>query len=110
MLCHLGVIFETHYFSPLNKILIISFCRYPIFMQFHCVVFVTDVLQISSLIMGTVYIDNDIAISSTLPGKDKLPIFHKMRNIILQLTVIYFLRFLYMMEISSFQMLAVYGN
>ena len=56
MLRQLGVIFETHCFSfPIDKTPNISFCHYPISMQFRCIVFNTDGLQMSSLIMGTMY-------------------------------------------------------
>ena len=40
-------------FFFLNKIPIISFCHYPIFKQFRCIVFATNSLHISSLIMDT---------------------------------------------------------
>ena len=46
MICHLRVIFETHCFFFLDKILIFSFCHYPIFMQFCCIDFTTDSSQI----------------------------------------------------------------
>ena len=46
---HLVVLFETN--LSLNKISTISFCHYPIFMQFCCIIFVTDCSQISSFIM-----------------------------------------------------------
>ena len=46
MLRHLGVIFETHYFFP-HKIPIISFCHFPILMQFPSKAFATDGSQIS---------------------------------------------------------------
>ena len=42
-------------FCFLSKIPIISFCHYPIFMQFRSIVFGTDGWQISSLIMDTWY-------------------------------------------------------
>ena len=54
MMRHLGVVFEA--FFTFNKIPIILFCRYPISMQFRCIVFATDGSQISSLIMDTLYI------------------------------------------------------
>ena len=56
MLRHLEVIFKTHWFFSLGKILIIKFCRSPIFMQLRCEVFATDGSQIVSLIMDTLYI------------------------------------------------------
>ena len=42
MIPHQWMIFETHFFFPLSKIPIISFCHYPIFMQFRCIVFSTE--------------------------------------------------------------------
>ena len=44
---------------PLYKIPIISFSHYPIFMQFHCIVFASDGLQISSLTVDTLYISSN---------------------------------------------------
>ena len=41
----IGVVFETHFLFFLNKIPVISFCHYAVFMQFHCIAFLQTPLK-----------------------------------------------------------------
>ena len=66
------------YIYIINTIPIISFCHYPIFMQFRSIVFTTDGSQIVSLIMDTffIYIIECFMVSSLSLQLRKISIFH----------------------------------